>query len=88
MRKTDSYIHGTNCSLAFWMLLPSLRKLEDQLRRKKHDLRTRVAKCTEVDDGVFENVLQTVTVVSFLCNILSFKHAIKIKTLAVSNLTV
>jgi phage gpG-like protein len=29
---------------------------EDQLRRITSDLRTRVAKCFEVDSGVFENL--------------------------------
>ena len=32
----------------------SIKKREDQLRRKTRDLRTRVAKCTEVDGVVFE----------------------------------
>ena len=30
-------------------------KCEDQFRRKTRDLGTRVAKCTEVDGGVFEH---------------------------------
>jgi len=33
------------------------KKREDQLRRKTRDLRTRVAKCTEADGGIFENLL-------------------------------
>jgi hypothetical protein len=33
------------------------KKREDQLRRTKRDLRTRVAKCTEVDGGIFEHIL-------------------------------
>ena len=33
-----------------------IRKREDQLRRTTCDLSTRVAKCTEVDDGIFSNV--------------------------------
>jgi hypothetical protein len=33
------------------------KKREDQLRRKTRDLRTRVAKCIEVDGGIFENIL-------------------------------
>jgi len=32
----------------------SIKKCEDQLRRTTRDLRTRVAKCTEVDGGIFE----------------------------------
>jgi hypothetical protein len=32
------------------------KKCEDQLRRTTRDLRTRAAKCTEVDGGIFENV--------------------------------
>jgi hypothetical protein len=31
-----------------------VKKREDQLRRTTRDLRTRVAKCTEVDGGIFE----------------------------------
>jgi hypothetical protein len=33
------------------------KKLEDHLRRKTRDLHTRVVKCSEVDGGVFENLL-------------------------------
>jgi len=36
-------------------------KREDQLRRKTSDLGTTVAKCSEVDGGVFEHLLRTVT---------------------------
>jgi len=35
----------------------SVIKREDQHRRTTRDLRTRVAKCTEVDVGVFEYLL-------------------------------
>jgi len=35
----------------------NITKREDQLRRTTHDLRTRVAKCTEADGGFFENLL-------------------------------
>ena len=34
-----------------------IMKREDQLRRTTRDLRTRVAKCTEVDGGIFEHLL-------------------------------
>jgi hypothetical protein len=34
-----------------------IRKREDQLRRTTRDFRTRVAKCTEVDGGIFEHLL-------------------------------
>jgi len=34
-----------------------IKKREDQLRRKTHDLRTRAAKCTEVDGGISEHLL-------------------------------
>ena len=34
-----------------------IKKREDQLRRTTRDLRTRVAKCTEVDGGIFEHFL-------------------------------
>jgi len=33
-----------------------IMKREDQLRRTTRDLRTRVAKCAEVDGGIFENL--------------------------------
>jgi hypothetical protein len=34
-----------------------IKKREDGLIRKTHDLRTRVAKCIEVDGGFFEGLL-------------------------------
>jgi hypothetical protein len=34
-----------------------IKKREDQLRRKTHDFRTQVAKCTEVDSGISEHLL-------------------------------
>ena len=34
-----------------------IKKPEDQPRRTTHDLRTPVAKCTEVDGGIFEHLL-------------------------------
>ena len=34
-----------------------IKKHEDQLRRTTRDLRTRVAKCTEVDCGILEHLL-------------------------------
>jgi hypothetical protein len=33
-----------------------IREREDQLRRTARDLRTRVAKCVEVDGEIFENI--------------------------------
>jgi hypothetical protein len=35
----------------------NIKKCEDQLRRKTRDLRTRVAKCIEVNGGIFEYLL-------------------------------
>jgi hypothetical protein len=35
----------------------SVMKREDQLRRTTRDLHTPVAKCTEVDGGIFEHLL-------------------------------
>jgi len=35
----------------------SIQKREDQLRRKRRDLRTRVAKCIVVDGGNFGRLL-------------------------------
>jgi len=46
----------------------SIKRREDQLRRTTRDLRTRVAKCTEVDGGIFKTFLRTVANLSFLCN--------------------
>jgi hypothetical protein len=34
-----------------------IKKREDQLRRTTRDLRTRVAKCTELDGGILEHLL-------------------------------
>jgi hypothetical protein len=34
-----------------------IQKQEDQLRRTTRDLRTRVAKCMEVDGGILEHLL-------------------------------
>jgi hypothetical protein len=45
-----------------------IKKREDQLRRTTLDLRTRVAKCFEVDGGIFDRLFWTVTKFSFLCN--------------------
>ena len=39
-----------------------------ELSRTTRDLRTRVAKCTEVDGGVLEHLLWTVTDLLFPCN--------------------
>jgi hypothetical protein len=36
-------------------------KREDKLRRKRCDIRTQVAKCSEVGGTIFENLLQTAT---------------------------
>jgi hypothetical protein len=33
----------------------------DKLRRKRSEIRTRAAKCTEVDGRIFEHLLQTAT---------------------------
>ena len=38
-----------------------INKREDQLRWTTRDLRTRVAKCIEVDGGIFEYLLWNVT---------------------------
>jgi len=46
----------------------NITKREDQLRRTTHDLRTRVAKCTEADGGFFEHLFCTVTNLPFACN--------------------
>jgi hypothetical protein len=38
-----------------------IKKREDQLRRTTRDLHTRVAKCTEVNGGIFEHLWRAVT---------------------------
>ena len=45
-----------------------IKKRQDQLRRTTRDLRTRVAKCIDVDVGIFEQSLWPVTNLSFLYN--------------------
>ena len=45
-----------------------IKKREDRLRRTTRDIRTRVAKYTEVGGGILENLLSAVTNLSFLCN--------------------
>jgi hypothetical protein len=40
-----------------WNAATRIKKREDQLRRTTRDLRTRVAKCNEVDGGIFEYLL-------------------------------
>ena len=63
-----------------------IKKREDQLRRKTHDLHTRVVKCTEVDGGVFEHLFQTVTNLISPCNMFVVLTVIKFKVqLIVSN---
>ena len=54
-----------------------IKKHEDQIRRKTHDVCRGVAKCTEVSGGIFEHLLGTV-------KNLSCKRSVKIK-LTVSN---
>jgi hypothetical protein len=39
-----------------------IKKRDDQLRQTTRDLRTRVAKCIEVEDGIFEYSLSNVTI--------------------------
>jgi hypothetical protein len=47
-----------------------INKREDQLRRTIRDLCTRVAKCIEVDGGIYEELLCNVINLSFLYNVL------------------
>ena len=42
------------------MLVPTLKNVEDQLRRETRDHRFRVPKCVEVDGGIFEHLLSFV----------------------------
>jgi hypothetical protein len=50
-------LRETNCSLAFLDAAARIKKRHDQLRRTTRDLRKRVAKCIEVESGIFENLL-------------------------------
>ena len=43
----------------------STKGREDQPRRTTRDLRSRVAKCAEADDGIFEHLLSPVTNLSY-----------------------
>jgi len=43
------------------------KKGEDQLRRATRDIHKRVAKCSEFNGGVFENLFRSVTDLSFPC---------------------
>jgi len=45
-----------------------IKTREDRLRRSTRDIRTRVAKCAEVDGGIFHSSLWTGRNLSFLCN--------------------
>jgi len=45
-----------------------IKNFEDQFRRQTRDLRTRVAKCIEVDSRIVEHLVRTATNFSFLCN--------------------
>jgi len=75
----EKWILQTNCWLAFWSAAAHIKKREDKLRQTTRDLRTWVTKCIEVDGGLVEHWLWTVTN-------MSFKHLSKIKIkLTVSN---
>ena len=43
-----------------------MKKREDQLRRTTRDLHTRVAKCIEVDGGIFKHLFCSVTIFFFI----------------------
>jgi hypothetical protein len=59
-------VDGPN-ELPAWILDVAARvnMHEDKLRRTKRDLRTRVAKCTEIDGGILDHLLLAVTNLSF-----------------------
>jgi hypothetical protein len=57
-----------------------IKKREDHLRRKTRDFSTRVAKWTEVDGGILDHLLWTVTDwMGFLCNKFVIQPLINIK---------
>jgi hypothetical protein len=53
-RKADTRDEIPDCILG---AAARIKKGEDQLRRRTRDLRTRVAKCTEVDCGIFRKFI-------------------------------
>ena len=75
---TNSEVNKIKVDAPDWPLARSLgaaaciKKREDQLRRTTGDLHTPAAKCTEVDGGILEHLLRTVTD-------LLFKHWTKTK---------
>jgi hypothetical protein len=44
-------------ALTFGVLLPAKKQRKNQLKQTTRDFRSRVAKCVEVDGGLFENIL-------------------------------
>ena len=48
---------GQELLVGIWNAAASMKHNEDRLRRTKSKLRTRVAKCTEVDFGNFKHLL-------------------------------
>jgi hypothetical protein len=80
LQKKGGYTRRIARSLARILdAIASIKTREDQFRRTTHDLRTWVAKYTEVDGGIFEHLLWTLT------NLL-IRLEIKIKTqLTVNN---
>jgi len=57
-----------------------IKRREGQLRRKTRDIPTPVAKCTEVDGGIFEKLFELLQICHFRITSLSFKFRIKIRS--------
>jgi len=57
---------GDKLIAGIWDAAAPINKREEQLWRKTRDFHTRVAKCIEVDGGILEHFLRTVTNLSFL----------------------
>jgi len=55
VQKRERWIHETNRSLAFLMLLLALRNGRINPYEQIRDLGTRIAKCTEVGGGIFRH---------------------------------
>ena len=49
-------------------MVTEIELFEDQMERTKRDFRRWVVKYIEIDGGIFEHLLWTVTDLSFLCN--------------------
>ena len=57
VRSLQKEVDGRRTACSILDTAARINKREDQLRRTIRDLRTRVAKCIEVDGGIYEQLL-------------------------------